>query len=80
MIDFSGWKECQKARCLQRDYWPSLYCLALPDEVQELPDALGKPVEGTATAWLCQGTQCMAPISTLEELQAGVEQGAKLLG
>ncbi len=53
---------------LQEHYLPNLITIVLPDHALELPDALDKPLRDKTSAWLCQGTQCLAPVSDLEQL------------
>jgi uncharacterized protein YyaL (SSP411 family) len=50
-------------------YLPQVMIFTLSDQETDLPDALNKPVSAHITAWLCQGTQCLAPITTLEDLR-----------
>jgi uncharacterized protein len=40
----------------------------LADDVAGLPGVLDKPPGKTTTAWLCQGTQCLPPITDPAEL------------
>jgi len=49
-------------------YLPDVMTIALPDDITELPDALAKPTGAITTAWLCRGTQCLPPITDLNEL------------
>ncbi|HCI14702.1 MAG TPA: thioredoxin domain-containing protein [Gallionellaceae bacterium] len=53
---------------LQRHYLPDMMTIVLSDEMTGLPEALDKPVREQTTAWLCRGTQCMPPVSSLDEL------------
>jgi uncharacterized protein YyaL (SSP411 family) len=43
--------------------------IALADDAADLPQTLDKPRGATTAAWLCRGTQCLAPISSLDELR-----------
>jgi hypothetical protein len=53
---------------LQQRYLPDVMTIVLSDEMTGLPEALDKPVREQTTAWLCRGTQCMPPVSSLDEL------------
>jgi uncharacterized protein len=39
-------------------------------DAADLPQVLDKPHAEKATAWLCHGTQCLPPISAIDELLA----------
>ncbi|MGI9329319.1 MAG: thioredoxin domain-containing protein, partial [Gammaproteobacteria bacterium] len=50
-------------------YAPRQLVLAIPNNAADLPGALRQRAPGDGTlAYLCQGTQCSAPLSSLEEL------------
>jgi uncharacterized protein YyaL (SSP411 family) len=49
-------------------YLPELMIIALTGGETDLPATLDKPRAATTTVWLCRGTQCMPPITNLEEL------------
>ncbi|MBI5007182.1 MAG: thioredoxin domain-containing protein [Nitrosomonadales bacterium] len=51
-------------------YLPDLLIVVLAGDEAGLPDPLNKPRAVTTTAWLCRGTQCLPPISRLDELLA----------
>ncbi len=53
---------------LQKYYLPNLITIVLPEHSLDLPDVLDKPLRDKTSAWLCQGTQCLAPITDLELL------------
>jgi uncharacterized protein YyaL (SSP411 family) len=59
----STWQNALRIR-----YMPNVMTIALSDDVADLPDVLEKPRGEKTTAWLCHGTQCLLPISDLEEL------------
>ena len=61
-------------RQIERDYRPELSVIAL--EGANVPDALRKgPVPSEdAAAWLCQGTQCLPPATSLEAIEASLAQ------
>ncbi|MGH8852413.1 MAG: thioredoxin domain-containing protein [Casimicrobiaceae bacterium] len=61
-------------RAVERHYRPTLRTLDLSQQ-SSLPDALAKPhiaQTGAVTAWLCRGTMCLPPISTIAELDAAI--------
>lgn len=49
-------------------YQPELMIITLTGEESALPPPLHKPHTANTTAWLCQGTHCLAPIYKLSEL------------
>jgi uncharacterized protein YyaL (SSP411 family) len=59
----STWQSTLRSR-----YLPNVMTIALTDEVTELPEVLDKPRGDKTTAWLCRGTQCLPPITNLDEL------------
>jgi len=61
-------------RCSRR-YAPGRITLAVPDGEGELPDWLGerRPVDGVA-AYVCTGTVCSAPITSLSDLETELEK------
>ncbi|MBK9160318.1 MAG: thioredoxin domain-containing protein [Nitrosomonadales bacterium] len=52
------------------EYRPGLMIIALTGYETGLPAPLDKPGSPTTTAWLCLGTQCLPPITRLDELRA----------
>jgi uncharacterized protein YyaL (SSP411 family) len=61
-------------RALERDYRPRVLALDLSRE-SDLPGALARPHvadASEASAWVCSGTTCLAPIHTLSGLEAAV--------
>jgi uncharacterized protein YyaL (SSP411 family) len=63
------------SRQLDGLYAPRQQRFAIPDDAENLPGALADraPRDGTV-AYVCEGTHCGAPISTLEELAAALSQ------
>ncbi|MDE2089849.1 MAG: thioredoxin domain-containing protein, partial [Gammaproteobacteria bacterium] len=58
-----------QARCA-RAYAPRRVTLAIPDGAHDLPSLLAERTpRGAVTAYVCTGTACSAPISSLEELE-----------
>ncbi len=49
-------------------YKQELLVIALPHAATDLPPPLDKPRASITTAWLCRGTQCLVPVTRLEEL------------
>ena len=60
-----AWQSALRSR-----YLPGVMTIVLADDVTDLPDVLDKPRGETTTAWLCHGTQCLPPITGLDELLA----------
>jgi uncharacterized protein YyaL (SSP411 family) len=42
--------------------------LALPNALNDLPPTLSKPISHTVNAWICQGVNCLPPVTELETL------------
>ncbi|HXH03750.1 MAG TPA: thioredoxin domain-containing protein [Candidatus Competibacteraceae bacterium] len=66
-----------RAACA-REFAPRRLVLAIPTDAPDLPFALADkaPLSGTAvTAYVCTGTQCSAPVTTLEALLAQLAAG-----
>jgi uncharacterized protein YyaL (SSP411 family) len=55
-------------RQLAQRYAPQTMVIAVGDAVGELPQVLAKPLSDRASAWVCEGTSCLAPIDRLENL------------
>ncbi|MFP5505520.1 MAG: thioredoxin domain-containing protein [Gammaproteobacteria bacterium] len=54
-----------------RDYAPRRLCVAIPDTAADLPGALReRPPQGDCVAYVCTGTQCAPPATTLAEFDA----------
>jgi len=53
-------------------YRPELMIITLTGDESALPSPLHKPRTANTTAWLCRGTHCLAPISSLSELNAAL--------
>ena len=58
---------------LRTCYLPDVMIFTLTKDVAGLPDALNKPITEKSTAWLCQGTQCLPPITSFDELRALIQ-------
>ena len=57
---------------LAKLYLPDTMIFALGNEAAGMPEPLAKPASDRATAWLCEGATCLAPISGLDELRAAL--------
>ncbi len=57
---------------LAGDYRPGAVVVQLPDGIAGLPETLARPATAAAQAWVCRGTQCLAPIGGLEALVAAL--------
>jgi uncharacterized protein YyaL (SSP411 family) len=58
-------------RYVSAGYNPGRTSYLIPSEIEDLPRLLKTRVpRGDAVAYICQGTECRAPITTLEELAA----------
>ena len=57
---------------LSAAYRPDTLILALPAGVRGLTPALDKPASGAATAYLCQGVQCLPPMETLDAVETAL--------
>ncbi len=53
---------------LQQRYLPDVLVMALSERMANLPEPLDKPLREDTTAWLCRGTQCLPPVTSLDEL------------
>jgi uncharacterized protein YyaL (SSP411 family) len=53
---------------LRRRYLPDVITVVLGEEMSGLPEALDKPMREQTTAWLCRGTQCLPPVTDIDEL------------
>jgi uncharacterized protein len=66
--DTNDWRHALRSR-----YLPDLMTIVLNDDVADLPEVLAKPHAEKTTAWLCHGTQCLPPITRIEELLQQLE-------
>ena len=56
------------------NYEPELMVIALRGDERGLPEVLAKPKQASTSAWLCRGTQCLPPITNLDELIVALTQ------
>ncbi len=61
-------------RVLDRAYHPQRLALCIPDDASGLTGLLGERVASAkgAVAYVCEGTQCRAPVTSVEELRAAL--------
>ena len=58
---------------IDRVYAPRLLTLAIPSDATNLPDALAaKSPHGAVVAYVCRGSVCTPPLTSLVELLAGL--------
>lgn len=53
---------------VRQHYLPDLMAVVLAEGTPDMPQPLNKPRSGQTTAWLCTGTQCLPPITRLDDL------------
>ena len=72
--DLSSWR-----RQLQ-DRFPQLFVITLSSELIGLPPSLNRalPTDGTVSAWVCQGVNCLPEISDIQELLHVCEDQGKI--
>jgi uncharacterized protein YyaL (SSP411 family) len=61
--ELGGWRHD-----LAATYRPDTVILAIPPDIAELPQTLGKAGGASVSAWVCRGATCLAPITSREEL------------
>ena len=69
------WRGALRAR-----YLPNVITILLNDNVADIPEVLDKPHGAQTTAWLCHGTQCLPPITHLDELLEQLNNSHGLAG
>jgi uncharacterized protein YyaL (SSP411 family) len=65
-------------RELAARYAPQTMVIEIAPAVSGLPPVLDKPAGGRTSAWVCEGTVCLAPIDRLETLVAQVSKPDKI--
>ena len=59
-----------------QDYHPERLCFAIPNEADNLPEKLAQMISlDSITAYICQGQQCLAPITELEAFKLALNNG-----
>jgi uncharacterized protein YyaL (SSP411 family) len=62
---------------LVREFLPDTEVLAIPDDLEGLPQLLDKPLRPQpVNAWLCRGVTCLEPISDLVNLKKTLKEKA----
>jgi uncharacterized protein YyaL (SSP411 family) len=69
-------------RALAKRYLPHTLVIALPGNAADdrLPAALNKPASADPSAWVCQGTSCLAPMDDLSTLLQTLTPGSGSIG
>jgi len=63
--DIKAWQDS-----VARDYAPGRLVFCIPNHIDDLPGLLEeRRSQGDAVAYLCQGTRCLPPMSSLEQLK-----------
>jgi uncharacterized protein YyaL (SSP411 family) len=65
-------------RELGRRYAPQTMVIAIGSAAVGLPPALDKPAGGATSAWVCEGTVCLAPVDRVEDLLEQVSKPEKI--
>ncbi len=65
-------------RELAQYYAPQTMVIAIDGNAAGLPPVLAKPVGNRVSAWVCEGTRCLAPIDRLEGLVEQVFKRGKI--
>ena len=65
-------------RELARRYAPQTMVIAIGAATAGLPPVLAKPERGRVSAWVCEGTSCLAPVDRLEDLLEQVFKPEKI--
>ncbi|HZT62401.1 MAG TPA: thioredoxin domain-containing protein [Burkholderiales bacterium] len=63
---------------LARRYLPQTMVIAIDNATTDLPPVLAKPAGDRVSAWVCEGTVCLAPVDRLEDLVAQVFKPDKI--
>ena len=65
-------------RELAQRYAPQTMVIAIDGKAAGLPPVLAKPAGSGVSAWVCEGTSCLAPIDRLEHLVEQVSKAEKI--
>ena len=52
--------------------------VALPNALMQLPDALNKPLTDEVNVWVCEGVNCLSPITSFDVLQVTISKPSKV--
>jgi len=62
--------------CVARDYAPRRLVFAIPGDAEDLPGLLqARTFTGNEVAYICQGMQCLPPVTSLAELKQRYAEG-----
>jgi hypothetical protein len=65
-------------RELAQPYAPQTMVIAIDGAAAGLPPVLAKPAGERVSAWVCEGTSCLAPIDRLEDVVEQVSKQGKI--
>jgi hypothetical protein len=65
--ELHGWRDA-----LAKLHLPGTMVIGADNGMKNLPEVLAKPICARASAWVCEGATCLAPVSNLDELEAGL--------
>ena len=68
--DLKAWQDN-----VARDYAPGRLVFCIPDHVEGLPGLLGERSGQGGVAYLCQGTRCLPPMTSLEQVKQQLAVG-----
>ena len=75
VIRGSGDELAEWRDALGQVYAPARLVLAIPDDAENLPDALAtRAAQNSTVAYVCRGTSCTAPLRSLAELAAEISE------
>ncbi len=68
--DLKAWQDS-----VARDYAPGRLVFCIPDHIEDLPGLLGERSGQGGVAYLCQGTRCLPPMTSLEQVKQQLAVG-----
>jgi len=68
--DLKAWQDN-----VARDYAPGRLVFCIPDHIEDLPGLLGERSGQGGVAYLCQGTRCLPPMTSLEQVKQQLAVG-----
>ena len=69
--DLKAWQDS-----VARDYAPARLVFCIPAHVDDLPGLLGeRSAQGDGVAYLCQGTRCLPPMTSVEQVKQQLAAG-----
>jgi hypothetical protein len=81
IVILRGWEpDLSSWRWQLQDRFPQLFVITLSSELIGLPPSLNRalPTDGTVSAWVCQGVNCLPEISDIQELLHVCEDQGKI--